>query len=170
MIAGSSWVGQLAWRDGAHTGPVDCSLSLWQDTMPAGDWCPLTALLFNSMFSVLESWVARFASTCEYLCVLLPGQYGVVAGLHSQCAVVVSFLRFLPLINPSMDVCSLLHPPHRSGVWIQVLPFSILVPIKCVHISSSVAFWPAGALSFSWRPSMPLLRCCLSVCSLCRSP
>ena len=48
--------------------------------MLAGDRCPLLALVFNSMFSVPESWVARCVSICESLCVPLPGHCGVGAG------------------------------------------------------------------------------------------
>ena len=108
--------------------------------MPAGDRCPLPALVFNSMFSVPESWVA--VSICESLCIPLP-LVTVVSGLGPLLTVCGcgSVLAPAPLTSVSMDVRSRLHPPCRSVVWIPVLPSSIVAPMKwCTDFLHS-RFW-----------------------------
>ena len=49
-----------------------------------------------------------------------------------------------------MDVCSRLHPPCRSVVWIPVLPLSIVAPMWCtdflVRRTLVLGVWPVGAL------------------------
>ena len=62
-----------------------------------------------------------------------------------------SVLARAPLTSDSMDVCSRLHPPCRSVVWIPVLPSSIVAPMKwctdfVVRRTLVLGGWPVGAM------------------------
>ena len=72
---------ELGWPDASHIS-TSRLLSLFgrMHAMPAGDRCPLPALVFHTMFSVPESWVARCVSICDSLRIPLPSHCGVGVG------------------------------------------------------------------------------------------
>ena len=80
--------------------------------------CPLPALVFGTMLSEPESWVARRVSMCESFIHSSPWTLWQRCGvLCTQCALVLPLKVFSTLTDPSTTVCSRLHAP-LSATWI----------------------------------------------------
>ena len=108
--------------------PVDCSLSLFgrMHAMPAFSLCLSSTPCFRCLSLGLRV-VFPFANLCAF-----PSLVTVVSVLGPLLTVCGcgSVRAPAPLTSVSMDVCSRLHPPCRSVMWIPVLPPSIVAPMK----------------------------------------
>ena len=112
--------------------------------------------------------VFPFANLCAF-----PSLAIVVQGLGPLLTVCGcgSDLALAPFTSASMDVCSRLHPPYRSIMWIPALPPSIVAPIKwCADflIRRTLWGWPAMILFLGGRAARHLAL--PSSCPFCEAP